>query len=96
MDAATDRLKRHYQSQLDLTLALGHASLGCCEKAAEINTTTARKLFAQVDADPETLIRGDVAKMAVASGKIALAHWASSIACGLELQRQLIASLARE
>lgn len=94
MNAATDRLKRHYQSQLDLTLGLGRASLACCETAVESNTATARKLFAQIDADSESLIRGGVAEFVVASGKIALAHWTSSLACGLEFQRQLLAGLA--
>lgn len=96
MDVATARLKKHTQSQLDLTLGLCQNSFGCCQKAAEINAATSRKLFALMAADSESLFRGNVAKFVIASGDIVTAHWASALSCGLEFQRQCLASIAQK
>jgi hypothetical protein len=89
----TGRLKKHYQSQLNLMLGHCRVGFGCCEKLSEINRTTARRLLAQVD---ESLSRGDVGGFVATSGKIAAAHWTASLSCGLEFQRQLLASLVPE
>ncbi len=93
MHETAERLKKHYQSQLDLMLGHCRVGFGCCEKVAEINTATARRLLTQVD---ESLRRGDVAGFVATSGKISAAHWTASFACGLEFQRQLLASLVEK
>lgn len=96
MNAATDRLKKHTQSQLDLSLDLCQSSFGCCQKAAEINAATSRKLFALLAADTEPLFRGNIAKFFIASGDIAIAYWASTFSCGLEFQRQCLTNIAQK
>lgn len=96
MNTATDRLKKHAQSQLDLTLGLCRSSFGCCQKAAEINAATSRKLLALMATDSERLFRGNVLGFVIASGEIAVAHWTSALSCGLEFQRQCLASTSQE
>lgn len=96
MNVATDDLKKHTQSQLDLTLGLCQSSFACCQKAAEINAATSRKLFALMAADSEPLLRGNMARFVIASGDIAVAHWTSTLSCGLEFQRQCLACTAQK
>jgi len=96
MNAATDRLKKHTQSQLDLSLGLCQSSFGCCQKAAEINAATSRKLFALMAADAELLFRGNMPRFVIASGDIAIAHWASTLSCGLEFQRQCLTNIVQK
>jgi hypothetical protein len=92
MQKTTER-PNPYQSQLDLILGRCRAGFACCEKVAEINTATARKLLAQVD---ESLSRGDLAEFVTTSGKIAAAHWTVTVSCGLEFQRQFLAGLVQK
>lgn len=94
MQETVERLKQNCRSHLDLTFGLCRTGLGCCGKVAELNTATAQKMLAQVAADFESLARGDAAGFATASGKLAVAHWTSALSCGLEFQRQLVASFA--
>lgn len=87
---------RHCELQLDRALGIWRAGFGCCEKAVEINTTTVRKLLAQIDVNSESLVRGGVAGFVSASGNLAVTHWTSAFACGLDLQRQFQAIITRK
>lgn len=96
MQEAANRLKSHCQSQLELTFNLCSLGLRCCEQLTEINGRTARALLAQAATDGESWLRGDGTGFMVASGRVAMDHWASTIACGVELQRQILAGLAKK
>lgn len=96
MQEAADQLKNHFQSQLELTFNLCSVGLRCCEQLTEINGRTTRALLAQAAADGESWGQGNGAGFVVASGRIAVDHWAAIIACGVESQRQILAGLGKK
>lgn len=96
MQEATDRLKSHCQSQLELTFNLCSLGLQCCEQLTEINGRTVRALLAQAATDGESWLQGNSTEFMAASGRIAMDHWASMIACSVESQRQILAGLAKK
>lgn len=97
MQEAADYLKKHGQSQLDLTHTLCSLGLSCCERATETWGQTVRTLLAQADTNSEALLRGEGTGFATAAGRIVIAHWTSMLSCGVEFQRMaLLAALARK
>ncbi len=93
MQEAADRLKSLGQSQLELTSRLCGLGLECCGRLTEINGQTVRALLAQAASDGEAWPQGGGTGFLAATGRIALDHWASTLACGVELQRQVLAGL---
>jgi len=96
MKQTTASALAHIHSQLDQTLELARLAVGYCEAQTEINTTTARKFIAQVDADRSALLNAETTGFAVASVRLALTFWTSTLACGLDVQRRILAGLARQ
>lgn len=96
MQEAADLLKNQCQSQLELSLNLCNSWLECCERLTEINGQSARKLLAQAKADGQSWLQGDGTGFMVASGRVAMDQWGSMFACGVELQRQILAGLAKK
>jgi len=96
MKKTTESAQTHVHSQLDQTLELARLAFGYCEAQTEINTTAARKFIAQVDIDRAALLNAETTGFAVASGRLALTFWSSTLACGLDVQRRIFAGLARQ
>lgn len=94
MNSTSEQFRGHFQSQLDLLLRVGRTCIDCCEKVAELNASTIQQLISVRTA--ESASQGNVAENFATSGKIAAAHWTSAYSCGLEFQRQLLASLTRK
>ncbi|TXT24997.1 MAG: hypothetical protein FD131_4764 [Rhodocyclaceae bacterium] len=93
---AADRLKSQCQSQLELTLNLCNLGLGCCERLTEINGQSARALLTQAGTDGQSWLRGDATGLMVGTSRTVLDHWGSMLACYTDLQRQVLAGLAKK
>jgi len=93
---AADRLKSQCQSQLELTLNLGNLGLGCCERLMEINGQSARALLAQAETDGQSWQGGDATGFIVETSRTVIEHWASTLACCTDFQRQVLSSFAKK
>lgn len=75
---------------------LSNLGLRCCEHLVDLGAQTTRKFLQQVDTDREAWLRGDGTDFLAATGRIALDHWASTVSCGVELQRQVLVGLTKK
>lgn len=96
MQKAADCLKKQCQSQLELTLSLCNSGLECCERLTEINGRSARALLTQAGTDSQSWLRGDATGLMVETSRTILDHWGSMLACYTDLQREVLAGLAKK
>lgn len=93
LTTTSEQLKAHYRSQADLLLRVGRTGLEFCEKSVEANAATVRQLLSIPI--PESANQNNATEMAVAGGKIAVAHWSASYVRAIEFQRQILATFVQ-